>query len=244
VNQYWDILDSNTRDVLLNLRDAGLLKGFYLAGGTALVLSLGHRISVDLDLFTSKPAQTIDSNSLVQRCIDQFGERNVQIDLNISDQLWLKLDRVEVMYLAYPYRHKYPLITSDGVNLADVRDIALHKALALGRRNAARDYIDIDYILRSEITTLSQIVSDAGEVFNGKGEQTFSPRLFLQQLAYTDDLNDIESALHLVRMPDAFSDIAARLARAAQTTFSELVRPNHPDVEPSRPFTKNIHPDL
>ena len=48
---HWEAVTPGTRDVLAVLGQMPLARPFYLAGGTALALRLGHRISQDLDLF-------------------------------------------------------------------------------------------------------------------------------------------------------------------------------------------------
>ena len=48
------VLSKNAKKSLATLGESGLLRDAYLAGGTALALQIGHRISVDLDFFTSK----------------------------------------------------------------------------------------------------------------------------------------------------------------------------------------------
>ena len=56
MNFHREILNKKQFSVLQQLAPIILPKGFYLGGGTALAIYFGHRASVDLDWFTSKPA--------------------------------------------------------------------------------------------------------------------------------------------------------------------------------------------
>lgn len=221
---YWNSINPDTLKTLLGLRDAGLLRNFYLAGGTGLALQVGHRVSVDLDLFTAEPSTEIPTEDIYAQCAKYFKHAGVEIKLQSSDQLWLVINGVEVTFLAYPYGHKYPLLKEDGIPLADARDIAFQKALAIGRRNHARDYVDLAWMLRKGSLTLDDIIKGASELFNAKEEGVFSPRLFLQQLVYTNALPDREAALNQLHTYESFDSIAKELMAAVYERSQHLLR--------------------
>ncbi|MDI3298730.1 MAG: nucleotidyl transferase AbiEii/AbiGii toxin family protein [Bacillota bacterium] len=200
-------LAGSTSDVLRQLRDARLLEAYYLTGGTAQAVQLDHRISLDLDLFTREPVRTIPAARVQDRCIRLFGEAAVRTVLREPDQIWIEIRGIQVRFLAFPYPHRYPFLEPDGVAVADVRDIALQKALAIGRRAVARDYIDLAWILRSGRMSLEELVREAQEAFRLDGEQAFSPRLFFQQLLYTADLEDKEAAVATLRERTSFEEL-------------------------------------
>jgi len=56
------ILPSKTKNLLEALSKKSFIKNFYLAGGTALSLQLGHRLSFDLDFFTP---EEFDSQKII-----------------------------------------------------------------------------------------------------------------------------------------------------------------------------------
>ncbi|NJN33351.1 MAG: nucleotidyl transferase AbiEii/AbiGii toxin family protein, partial [Saprospiraceae bacterium] len=62
-------IEPRTLGLLKTLMSMPLLNQFYLVGGTALALQLGHRVSVDLDLFTTEP---FDKNNLVEFLSNEF----------------------------------------------------------------------------------------------------------------------------------------------------------------------------
>ncbi|MGE5484732.1 MAG: hypothetical protein ACM3X4_06925 [Ignavibacteriales bacterium] len=65
----------------------------------------------------------------------------------------------------------------------------------------ARDYVDLYFLLQSGMVTLDSIINDAATRFIIEGERVFSAKLFLEQLCYTRDLEDVDSALRLVIQP-------------------------------------------
>src|ERR1700675_1718197 len=80
--------------------------GFYLAGGTALALQIGHRISVDFDLFTD---DDID-RALLQRARHVFSGADISPLVNNADELTLLVNGVKVTFLRYPFPPLEPLV--------------------------------------------------------------------------------------------------------------------------------------
>lgn len=153
-----------------------------LAGGTALALQIGHRKSFDFDLFTPKPI----TRSLYKSVQELFGESPAK-HVDTGDQLTVELaSGVEITFLYYWYPPLYPTIPTATLSLCDKRDIATDKALTIGKRNAWRDYVDFFFLLKDGHTTLLKLIADAEKRYSGE----FSRKLFLEQLAYTGDIND------------------------------------------------------
>ncbi|MDA8065392.1 MAG: nucleotidyl transferase AbiEii/AbiGii toxin family protein [Thermaerobacter sp.] len=221
---YLDSITSKTLKTLWQLRDAGLLRGFYLAGGTGLALQVGHRISDDLDFLTDQPSIEIPTGLLHAQCVKHFQGNKLGVLIKSTEQLRLAINGVAVTFLAYPYKHKYPLLNEDGIPLADARDIAFQKALAIGRRETARDYIDLAWILKNGILTLDSLISGASELFNAKEAGSFSPRLFLQQLVCTDNLPDKEAALKQLHTHESFDSITEELVTVVHERSQRLLQ--------------------
>jgi hypothetical protein len=76
--------------------------GFYLAGGTALALQIGHRVSVDFDLFSDKDIERSLLPS-VQRVFS--GAASIAPLINNSDELTVLVDDVKITFLKYHFRH-------------------------------------------------------------------------------------------------------------------------------------------
>jgi predicted nucleotidyltransferase component of viral defense system len=117
------------------------LQNFVLVGGTALALQIGHRISIDLDLFT---AQDYDDYS-VQSAVQKLGK--MEIIVNKPPFLQLNLDDVKIDFLKYPYPFIEDYKTVEGVRMADIETIAVMKLLAASRRGVKKDFYDLYFIL-------------------------------------------------------------------------------------------------
>lgn len=120
-----------------------ITRDFYLAGGSALALYLGHRISVDLDFFTP---QLFDAAELARR-LDRAGVF-VQ-EQRKKDTLLGTLDQVKVSF----FRYSYPMIAKSenilNTAIASIPDIAAMKLEAIGTRGKKRDFIDLYFICQT-----------------------------------------------------------------------------------------------
>jgi hypothetical protein len=135
-----ETLSKETAEVLHKIKDS--VSGFYLAGGTALALELGHRISIDLDFFS---AGQFSIQQLVA-VLKDFG--HLEISSQDKDTLNGVLDEVKISFFRYPYGLMFPVREYNGVHLADERDIAAMKILAASDRGSKKDFVDIFILLK------------------------------------------------------------------------------------------------
>ena len=177
---YPDILDINQKNVLKRL---GFLKkyGFYLAGGTALSLQIGHRTSVDLDFFSP---EHFDSNLLFTDLENEFGEHLKKIGEE-KDTLFVKIFDVDTSFFWYKYGPIENLVQFEGISLISIKDAAAMKLLAITGRPVIRDYIDIYYLLKS--FNLAEMFS-----FANKKYPNFNDYLALRALTYFEDITEAE----------------------------------------------------
>lgn len=100
---------------------------FYLAGGTALALQLGHRKSNVLDLFAPKP---FDIERLSWRVVALGGR------VRVAEQgtLHATIDGVKASFFYYPYGLLKPFVRYRGLNIAAIEDIACMKVIAIAQR--------------------------------------------------------------------------------------------------------------
>lgn len=211
---HFERIDPKAAQTLRKFQGNKLMDEFYLSGGTALALQMGHRISVDLDFFTQKPVHKVNTDKIMAELQRRFINSKITVTFRAVDQIWMDIDGVKITFLAYPFERKHPLIQVDGIALADVRDIALQKAFSIGRRAAARDYVDLAWILRNELITLEEICRDALDVFVEDGEHLFSPKLFFQQLVYIEDLEDKDVVIRQLHVPYDFDSLMSILMNA------------------------------
>src|SRR3989344_6014168 len=153
---------------------------FYLVGGTALALQIGHRISVDFDFFNSK---SIPPDFLF-RLEKIFGKQEIEIVLNVSYQLTIRIAGVEVTYFRYPFPPMFPFVSYSKMKLLSIPEIAASKAHAIGRRATRKDYVDLYFIFSEKHARLQEVVDIAEKKY---GEE-FDVRLFLEQLLYLKDV--------------------------------------------------------
>lgn len=208
---YESVLADGVLPVAARLGQLPQLREFYLAGGTALALQIGHRQSRDLDFFTRKPVRRLTVKESTSWISQYFSQVQV-VDLQ-SDQAHYVVEGVNLMLLAYPFARPFQDLDWRGLNVADARSIAVQKAYTIGRRPQARDYLDIEAVLNRGVLDLGTLVSQAVEVYG----DAFSPKLFLQRLTYTKDIADAADAIGLLVKPRAFSAsscICVREARA------------------------------
>lgn len=134
-------------------RIAPLASGFYLAGGTGLALRLGHRISIDLDLFSRENALEEGDRSALLEGLRAAG--GLEIEESKDGACHLRLEGTRVSLLRYPYPLLGPLDSWRGLAVASVADIAAMKVAAIIGRGVKKDFIDLHEIrARTDLETL------------------------------------------------------------------------------------------
>ncbi len=128
-------------DTLSTLMQDDTLKQFYLVGGTALALQLGHRSSQDIDLFSIRK---FDSASLADNLISKYDLCDVVCEENT---LRGYIKGVKIELFMHPYPMIEDLITSGNLRMAGLKDIAAFKLNALANRGSKKDFWDIAYLL-------------------------------------------------------------------------------------------------
>ena len=167
---------SSTLDLLKKIQSLPNVSGLRLVGGTALALHIGHRKSVDLDLFGRFDA-SISFRSLL------LNAGYVADGAEVGAIQSLKVNGVKVDFVNYPYSWMCGAIAEDGMTLADIQDIAAMKLSAAANRGKKKDFVDIAFLL--ERFSLSEMF----ELYQKKFSVTeFS--FALRGLTYFDDAED------------------------------------------------------
>lgn len=174
------VLSKDAEKSLAILGNSKILGGAYMAGGTALALQIGHRISIDFDFFTT---EEFDEKIFVQRV------KKTISDFELEKMEWgtilgyIKKTRFSLFFYDYPLLFK----TKDflGVKIADVKDIAPMKIAAIADRGTKRDFIDLYFIIEKEkILPLKEIL----ELYDKKFRLLKQNRMhILKSLCYFDD---------------------------------------------------------
>lgn len=156
---------------------------FYLVGGTALALQIGHRISVDFDLFSYEEL----SEGLLQKIRRVLPDARREVTLRTSNQINVLIDGIKTTFFHYPYKPVLPFVEYQTVPLASVQEIAAMKAFAIGKRVSYKDYVDWYFLLQEEYVKLKEIIAIAREKYGGD----FNDRLFLEQLVSLSDVQTV-----------------------------------------------------
>ena len=114
-------------------------EGYYLAGGTALALRLGHRKSVDLDYFIDKG---IDTLHLKEKILELFPS-NTRILFEEKNTLWCSIKGVKVSFISRFDSLLEPVEVVEDFRLAGLKDIAVMKLSAICGREEYKDYFDL-----------------------------------------------------------------------------------------------------
>lgn len=176
--------------------------GFYLAGGTALALQIGHRQSEDLDFFTA--AHTLLANLISE--LASIG--HLEAIQEEAGTIHAVLDGVKVSFLSFPYPLAFPTIACNGIALADQRDIAAMKLSAVSSRGAKKDFFDIYFLMQSY--PLSQMILFFETLFAG---QEYNTLHILKSLAYFDDAEADPEPIMLI--PVTWGEVKEVIAREA-----------------------------
>lgn len=184
-----EILNDDQMSLLPIIRE--FKREYYLVGGTAIALYLGHRRSIDFDLFKFS---TINA----KKNIEKLNHLNVSfiVTRNVTEQLNLIANNVKLTFFQYPFQIEAKNDFEKTIRIPKLLDLAAMKAYALGRRSKWKDYVDLYFLLKNNFS-LQQIIDRAVSIFG----DLFSDKLFRSQLSYFDDIDYTEEVEYLVNQP-------------------------------------------
>ena len=162
-------------------------KDFGLVGGTAIALYLGHRRSIDFDLFCNEKLK----NQNILRKIS----KNLKIDMiivNKLDELTIIAKGVKITFFNYPYKINYSQNIANVIKMPDLLTLTAMKAFALGMRSKWKDYVDLYFIIK-DCFPISEISKRGEEIFG----REFNEKLFRTQLVYFEDINYSEAIIFM-----------------------------------------------
>lgn len=164
-------------------------KSYYLVGGTAISLHIGHRRSIDFDLFTNGDHLDLTRIKLILKKHKSFP---VHVSYEAFDQMHIMLNKVKITFFAFPYAIVADRPFDTVCLLPDVLTLGAMKVFALGGGAKWKDYVDLYFLLKFH-HSLDQIIAKAEEVFG----DVFSSKLVRQQLTYFDDIDYSEEVDYL-----------------------------------------------
>ena len=173
-----DILSKEQKDLLPLMQQ--FKREFYLVGGTAIALHIGHRRSIDFDLFKK-------TNLNVAKTLKKLNTANIPyiVTRRVSEQVNLIMNAVKITFFQYPYTIETNVNFENTFRMPNLLTLAAMKAFALGRK--WKDYVDLYFILK-DYYSIKDISTEADKIFG----QLFSEKLFRAQLAFHKDIDFTE----------------------------------------------------
>jgi len=172
-----EILSNQQRELLPFI--AQFKRSYYLVGGTAIALHIGHRHSIDFDLFTTKKI----NKSRIRKSVFElpYSKKTLFSDV---DQAHFYINEVKLTFFQYPYPVEHSEMLEGIISMPSLLSLSAMKAFALGRRAKWKDYVDLYFMLKSHFS-IKDISTEAERIFG----QLFSEKLFRLQLAFHKDIN-------------------------------------------------------
>lgn len=138
-------VESNTLKTLEEIFSiAEVTTQFALAGGTSLALQIGHRMSVDLDIFSPTPFSTEDLNIELNAI---FAPEYELLALKKS-MLFTNIKKVKCDFIVEPAPVIRPYLTYENIKFFSVEDICAMKMHTIAGRGKKKDFFDIYALLQ------------------------------------------------------------------------------------------------
>lgn len=150
---YWNTVSPLLKEVLLDLMQEEIFLPFRLVGGTALSLQIGHRMSVDIDLFSDADYGSIDFNAIKNFFQNKFAYCNsssseivafgTYYEVGNSKDDFVKID------LYYTDEFVFEQLYTNTVRMASVAEIIAMKLDVILRGGRKKDFWDLHYFLKT-----------------------------------------------------------------------------------------------
>ena len=167
-----ETVEANTLELLIRLQSESYLSNFFLVGGTALSLQIGHRKSIDLDFFT---IVDFESSFLINQLLEKY---NLIVRNQTAQSLVGVIDGIKVDFIRFHYPFSRPVVEIEGVRMLSVEDIAPMKLDA--GRGKKKDFYDLYFLLQK--FNLREILNLYSEKF--KHQTNFH---VIKSLSYFED---------------------------------------------------------
>jgi predicted nucleotidyltransferase component of viral defense system len=159
---YYNTVSELLKSTINKLMGASIFESFRLVGGTALSLQLGHRISVDIDLFSDLPYGNIDF-----KAIDEFIDRSFpysshfsNINSAIGKSYLIGPNIIDVVKLDVYYSDNFiqPVVIRDNIRMASIEEIIAMKMDVIQRVGRKKDFWDLHELAKNhEISTMIKL---------------------------------------------------------------------------------------
>ena len=176
-----EILTPAQKSILPGLSRALAGSDYYMAGGTALALQIGHRPSVDFDWFARK----VGDPEILLNKLKQAQLNFIVLSIDI-ETIYLDINSVQVSFIGYDYPVLQPpfLWREYDIYLAAIDDIACMKLSAIAGRGSRKDFIDL-YVIIKKFRPLRDYI----DLFQKKYSQRDIGHI-VRSLVYFEDADD------------------------------------------------------
>lgn len=180
-----EILEEQQRKLLPFLSEFS--NDFGMVGGTAIAYHIGHRRSIDFDLFTNTE---FDNAKILSKIRKTFPLERVY--RNETDQLTVLVHGVQLTFFRYPYPLEFPESFEGVVNIPVLSTLAAMKLFALGRRAKWKDYVDLYFVFKDQCA-FRDVIQTARNMFGNE----MNEKILREQLCYFDDIDFSETVSYL-----------------------------------------------
>lgn len=198
---YSEILNKQQKELLPLM--AQFRREYYLVGGTAIALHIGHRRSIYFDLF--KPSAINHKRNLDKISTAPF--KHI-VTRHVYEQMNLIINDVKVTFFQYPFPIEPTMKFENFFRMPSLIQLAAMKAYALGRRSKWKDYVDLFFLLR-DYFTISDISVCANLIFG----ELYSEKMFRSQLCFFEDIDYSEAVDYIIQNPPDNDEIKSTLTK-------------------------------
>ncbi|RLD56450.1 MAG: hypothetical protein DRJ05_11320, partial [Bacteroidetes bacterium] len=139
---HYKTINSPTLGLLRQLLEIPEFQNLRLVGGTSLALQIGHRKSIDLDLFGQLKTDEFE----ISKILSSIGD---SILLHKTPNIFIyTINEIKVDIVNYPYHWIEDVLKDDNLNLAGKKDISAMKLAAITGRGSKKDFIDLYFLLQ------------------------------------------------------------------------------------------------
>ncbi|MFW0740001.1 nucleotidyl transferase AbiEii/AbiGii toxin family protein [Flavobacterium sp. T12S277] len=212
--EMWELLQMLMKDEMLN--------DFNLVGGTSLSLQIGHRLSIDIDLFTVKDFDVLAMLSHLKKSHSTLKVENID-----TNTLMIKIGSIKVDILTHKYAWQRPVQTIENVRLASILDIGAMKLHAIFRNGTRiKDFVDMYFLLDHH--PLKKYLESYQRKYNG------DPALALVGLTFFDNIIKEFGVKMLKGKEHKWSKISDRLKQASLNPAKDFAIPKIPPPKRSK----------
>jgi hypothetical protein len=213
---HWEALLPETRQLLETVGAFSFCRRFYLGGGTALALRLGHRISRDLDFFSEIDEVGDDTRKeILKHLRDTFPDQ--RLITNAPGDLTTNILGRDVGFYSYGYDLLEPCDEAVNIRIASLLDIGAMKLDAIAGRGARRDFYDV-YFLAQKIP-LEEVFERAQKKYPHTRDFTMMVMPRLNDFRYADTHDPVET-LQQISWDEVKSFFLSEAKRLAKLWFS------------------------